>query len=110
MVGRICCSIGRTPCFIITLGGVCACTIVEIVINKLAKLVSERKRQMLFAKRTFFKVESCICIVFDKILVCFLVKIGVGSLYYIDNIAFIVSVALLVLAVIAAKRDDIMMI
>jgi hypothetical protein len=38
------------------------------------------------------------------------VKIGVGSLYYIDNIAFIVSVALLVLAVIAAKRDDIMMI
>jgi hypothetical protein len=74
MVGRIFCSIGRTPCFIIILGGACACTIAGIVVNKLAKQMSERKRQKIFATTTFFNVITCICIVFDKILVCFLVK------------------------------------
>jgi hypothetical protein len=42
------------------LGGACACTIVGIVANKLAKQMSERKRQKLFAKTTLFNVIICI--------------------------------------------------
>ena len=56
MVGRIFCSIGRTPCFIIIFGEGCACTIAGIAANKLAKQMSETKRQKFFARTTVFNV------------------------------------------------------
>ena len=74
MVGRIFCSIGRTPCFVMILGGGCAYTIVGIIINKLAKQMSERKRQKFFARTTLFNIIICICVICQNIS-SFLVKI-----------------------------------
>ena len=53
MVGRICCSVGRTPCFIIILGGDCACTIAGIAANKLAKHMSETKGKCFLLKQLY---------------------------------------------------------
>ena len=51
----------------IILGGVCACIIFGIVTNKLAKQMSETKRQQLFAKTILFNVIICVYIIYQNI-------------------------------------------